>query len=156
MENKLTADKKVIVFKLKDEEYAISVEQVGGIERLHPITRIPQTADFVKGVINLRGVVTPVIDLRTRFGIEEIEHSESTRIIIVYFDGIEVGLIADQANDVIDIPQKIIEPAPEVVGAIHVDYIEGIAKLDNRLLILLDLRKVLNTEEIDGLINVGG
>ena len=156
MESKPKADKKVIVFKLNDEEYAVSVEQVGGIERLHTITRIPQTADFVKGVINLRGVVTPVIDLRTRFGIEEIEHSESTRIIIVYFDGLEVGLIVDQANDVIDIPHHIIEPAPEVVGAIHVDYIEGIAKLDNRLLILLDLQKVLSTVEIDGLINVGG
>lgn len=151
MDNIISTVQKVIVFRLKDEEYALSVDQIGGIEKLESITRVPQTADFVKGVINLRGVVTPIIDLRTRFGIEETEHTESTRIIIVYFDGIEVGLIVDAANDVIDIPLDAIEPTPEVVGAIHVDYIEGIAKLEKRLLILLDLEKVLKTEDINTL-----
>src|SRR5699024_6544791 len=97
-------DRKVIVFQLKDEEYAVSVTQVGGIERMVPITRVPQTANFVKGVINMRGVVTPIIDLRRRFGIEESEASDATRIIIVYMDDMEVGLIVDAANDVIDVP----------------------------------------------------
>lgn len=144
-------EQKVIVFRLKDEEYALSVDRVGGIEKLTSITRVPQTADFVKGVINLRGVVTPIIDLRIRFGIEEMQHTESTRIIIVYHNGAEVGLIVDAANDVIDIPIQAIEPTPEVVGAVHVDYIEGIAKLDKRLLILLDLEKVLKTGELNTL-----
>src|SRR5690625_68282 len=154
--DKQTIDRKVIVFQLNNEEYAVSVDQVGSIERIQPITRVPQTADFVKGVINSRGVVIPVIDLRIRFGLDEIEHSDSTRIIIFYLDDIEVGLIVDVANDVVDIPENIIEPPPEVVGTVHVDYIEGVAKLDDRLLILLDLQKVLTTDEIEHLKKVEG
>lgn len=148
LENKTSDNKKVIVFQLNEEEYAVSVKQVGSIERIEPITRVPQTANFVKGVINLRGVVTPIIDLRIRFDIEEAEYSELSRIIIVYLNDMEVGLIVDEANDVIDIPMSAIEPAPEVIGAIDVDYIEGVAKLKDRLLILLDLQKVLTKEEI--------
>ncbi|MUK89893.1 chemotaxis protein CheW [Ornithinibacillus sp. L9] len=156
MENETMLEQKVIVFQLKDEEFAVPVKQVGSIERLMKITRVPQTADFVKGVVNLRGVVTPIIDLRVRFGIEATDYNESTRIIIVSLDDMEVGLIVDAANDVIDIPVNVIEPAPEVVGAVDVDYIEGVAKLENRLLILLDLQKVLTTEEMKELKTVEG
>lgn len=155
-EIEVETDKKVIVFQLNDEEFAVSVDQVGSIERLQSITRVPQTAEFVKGVINLRGVVTPVIDLRSRFNIEEKEYDDSSRIIIVYIDDMEVGLIVDEANDVIDIPLKLIEPAPEVIGSVDVDYIEGIAKLDKRLLILLDLQRVLSMEEMAELKSVEG
>ncbi|MGM8364116.1 chemotaxis protein CheW [Virgibacillus sp. W0181] len=156
MDNTKGSDKKVIVFQLKDEEYAVSVEQVRAIERIVPITRVPQTAAFVKGVINLRGIVTPIIDLRVRFGIEETEYNELSRIIIVFLDDMEVGLIVDEANDVIDIPESVIESAPEVVGTVDVDYIEGVAKLENRLLIILDLQKVLSKEEIKELKAVEG
>jgi len=156
MENSSALDEKVIVFQLKDEEFAVSVQQVGGIERMLPITRVPQTAEFVKGVINLRGVVTPVIDLRKRFDIEEIPYDESTRIILVHLDDMEVGLIVDAANDVIDIPEDAIEPAPDVIGAVNVDYIDGVAKLDNRLLILLNLNCVLSNDEVDDLKSVKG
>ena len=156
MENKTSLDRKVIVFQLNNEEFAVSVQQVGAIERMLPITRVPQTASFVKGVINLRGVVTPVIDLRNRFDIEEVEYTDQTRIIIIHIDNMEVGLIVDAANDVIDIPENIIESAPEVVGTIDVDYIEGIAKMDNRLLILLDLNRVLSVEEVDEIKSVKG
>lgn len=147
-------NKKVIVFQLVDEEYAVSVEQVGSIERLEKITRVPRTAPFVKGVINLRGVVTPIIDLRNRFGMEETPHTESTRIIIIQLEEMEVGLIVDAANDVIDIPVDRIETAPEVVGSVNVDYIEGVAKLDDRLLLLLNIQKVLTTEDIEQLMQV--
>lgn len=156
MENKIDTNRKVIVFQLNNEEYAVSVKQVGSIERLQPITRVPQTADFVKGVINLRGVVTPIIDLRVRFGIEPIEFKDSTRIIIVYMNDLEVGLIVDAANDVIDIPDSSIEPAPEVVGTVDVDYIDGVAKLENRLLILLDLQKILSHDDIESVYSVEG
>lgn len=156
MDNETVVDRKVIIFQLNDEEYAVSVQQVGSIERIEPITRVPQTADFVKGVINLRGVVTPIIDLRIRFGLQETEFTESSRIIIVYLDDMEVGLIVDAANDVIDIPENAIEPAPEVIGSVDVDYIDGVAKLDNRLLILLNLQKVLTKEEITELKSVEG
>ncbi|WP_206207662.1 chemotaxis protein CheW [Virgibacillus indicus] len=156
MKQETIADSKVIVFQLKEEEYAVSVHQVGSIERIQPITRVPRTADFVKGVINLRGVVIPIIDLRLRFGIEESEFSDSTRIIIVYFDDMETGLIVDAANDVIDFPENAIEPPPAVIGTVDVDYIEGVAKLEDRLLILLDLQKVLTREEVNELKAVEG
>lgn len=144
-------DIKVIVFQLKDEEYGIPVQQVQSIERMMHITRVPKVAKFVKGVMNLRGVVTPIIDLRKRFGIEEVEYTESTRIIIVGVNDMEVGLIVDAANDVIDIPEGAIEPPPEVVGTVEVEYLNGVAKLDKRLLILLNLEKVLISEGIKDL-----
>ena len=156
MKKVTTADRKVIVFQLEDEEYAVSVHQVGSIERIQPITRVPRTADFVKGVINLRGAVTPVIDLRLRFGLQETDVNELTRIIVVYFDDMETGLIADAANDVIDIPEEAIEPPPEVVGAVDIDYIEGVAKLEDRSLILLDLENVLTRAELNELKAVEG
>lgn len=145
---------KVIVFRLKDEEYGVEVNQVKSIERLDHITRVPRTSHFVKGVINLRGVVTPIVDLRRRFGLEETAYNETTRVIIVAVGEIEVGLIVDSANDVIDIPINAIEPPPEVVGGIEAVYLRGVAKLDRRLLILLNLDKVLNTDEIKQLENI--
>ncbi|OIJ13144.1 chemotaxis protein CheW [Anaerobacillus alkalilacustris] len=147
-EESLVNEIKVIVFQLKDEEYGVEVSQVRSIERIQHITRVPRTPDFVKGVINLRGVVTPIINLRNRFDIEEIETTDSTRIIIVAVGEMEVGLIVDAANDVVDIPTNIVEPPPEVVGGIEADYLRGVAKLDKRLLILLNLDKVLNPKEI--------
>jgi purine-binding chemotaxis protein CheW len=141
-----TTDIKVIVFQLKGKEYAIPVNQVRSIEKVQHITRVPKTAPYVKGVINLRGVVTPIIDLRSRFELEECEYSESTRIIIVALNDMEVGLIVDAANDVIDIPSQNIEPQPEVVGTVEADYINGVAKIDKRLLILINLEKVLNPQ----------
>ncbi|SEB02957.1 purine-binding chemotaxis protein CheW [Thalassobacillus cyri] len=156
MSTTVEEDLKVIVFELNKEEYAVPVQQVGSIERTQAITRVPNTADFVKGVINLRGVVTPVIDLRTRFGMKESDQSENTRIIIVYMDDIKVGMIVDAANDVTDIPGAMVEPPPSVVGTVETDYIRGIAKLEDRLLILLDLHKVLHEDEIEVIKTVEG
>lgn len=141
-------ENKLIVFELENEEYAISVQSVGSIERILPITRVPGTPDFVKGVINLRGVVTPVIDLKKRLKDKAIEFTERTRIIIVNIGEITVGLIVDAANDVIDIHQDQIEPPPETVGTIAVDYINGVVKMDNRLFILLDLEKILSKNDL--------
>jgi purine-binding chemotaxis protein CheW len=139
---------KAIVFQLKDEEYGVGVHQVRSIERIQEITRVPRTPLFVKGVINLRGIVTPVIDLRSRFDLDEKEHTDETRIIIVNANDLEVGMIVDSANDVIDVPASAVEPAPKVVGGIDAEYLDGVAKLEKRLLILLNLEKVLNPEEI--------
>jgi purine-binding chemotaxis protein CheW len=147
-QKEIVGEAKVIVFRLKDEEYGVEVHQVKSIEKLEHITRVPRTPEFVKGVINLRGVVTPIIDLRKRFDLEESEYTESTRIIIVAVGELEVGLIVDAANDVIDIPVDAVEPPPEVVGGVEAAYLRGVAKLDKRLLILLNLDKVLSTEEI--------
>ncbi|EGL82502.1 CheW protein [Caldalkalibacillus thermarum TA2.A1] len=137
-------EKKVVVFRLDNEEYAIEVEQVRSIEPLQPITRVPHTPPFVKGVINLRGVVTPVIDLRRRFNLDETDDTSTTRIIIVVAGEMEAGLIVDAANDVINIPVDGIEPPPEVVGGVMADYVRGVVRLENRLLTLLNLEHVLS------------
>lgn len=147
-EANLANEVKVIVFQLKDEEYGVEVDQVRSIERMQHITRVPRTPSFVKGVVNLRGVVTPIIELRNRFGIEEIETTDSSRIIIVAVGDMEVGLIVDAANDVVDIPNNVVEPPPEVVGGVEADYLRGVAKMDKRLLILLNLDKVLNPKDL--------
>ncbi|MCA1030093.1 chemotaxis protein CheW [Bacillus timonensis] len=143
-----TLTKKIIVFQLDQEEYAIPVEHVRSIERVQHITRVPRTASFVKGVINLRGVVTPIIDLRDRFGVEQASYTDSTRMIIVVLDDMEVGIIVDAANDVIDIPVSSIEPAPDVVGSVEVEYISGVININKRLLVLLNLDKILVKESL--------
>ena len=147
MTDTIASEIKFIVFQLLNNEYAIPVHQVQGIEKVEHITRVPRTEKFVKGVINLRGVITPIIDLRSRFNLEEESYSESTRVIIVGFNDLEVGFIVDSANDVIDIPTSSIEPTPEVVGVEEAEYIKGVAKVGKRLLILIDLEMILSTEE---------
>ncbi|CAI6032196.1 MULTISPECIES: chemotaxis protein CheW [unclassified Paenibacillus] len=148
---------KVIVFKLGSEEYGIEVDKVQTIERMMPITRVPKTLSFVKGVINLRGVVIPVIDLRGRFSLAETEYTDQTRIVIVGVDDMQVGFIVDSANDVIDIKSSSIDTPPEVVGGVKARYLRGVAKLeDGRLLIMLNLNEVLNKSEIVQLESVEG
>ncbi|MUG45579.1 chemotaxis protein CheW [Paenibacillus woosongensis] len=140
---------KVIVFKLGEEEYGIEVDKVQTIERMMPITRVPKTYSFVKGVINLRGVVIPVIDLRGRFGLPETEYTDQTRIIIVAVNEMEVGFIVDSANDVMDLNSDVIDSPPDVVGGIKAKYLHGVARIsEDRLLVMLNLSEVLNRSEI--------
>src|SRR5699024_1772321 len=133
MDDATVIDNKYIVFELEEEEYAIPVELVGSIERILPITRVPGTPKFVKGVINLRGVVTPVIDLKEKFKDKQIDFDDQTRIIIVNMNEFTVGFVVDSANDVIDINKEQIEPSPETIGREVTDFIDGVVKMDNRL-----------------------
>ena len=144
----MDTEMKVIVFQLNHEEYGVDIMQVRSIEKMLPITRVPRAPGFVKGVINLRGVVTPVVDLRKRFSFSELEETEETRIIIVHVDGTEVGLIVDGASDVIDLNEEQIEPPSDLVGGVKAEYLQGVANLEDRLLIMLNLKKVLNPGEI--------
>ncbi|GAK38487.1 chemotaxis protein CheW [Paenibacillus urinalis] len=145
----MAEDIKVIVFKLGEEEYGIEVDQVQTIERMMPITRVPKTYSFVKGVVNLRGVVIPIIDLRGRFSLPETEYTDHTRIIMVTVQEMQVGFIVDSANDVLDIHSGDIENPPEVIGGVKAKYLRGVAKLgEDRLLIMLNLVEVLNKSEI--------
>ncbi|WP_040286845.1 chemotaxis protein CheW [Sporosarcina koreensis] len=141
-ENKMI---KTIVFQLLDKEYAIEVDVVQSIEKLllMTITRIPGVPSYVKGVINLRGMVTPIVDLRTRFDLPVTEYDDNTRIIIVNLENFDAGLIVDDANDVIDIPADALESQPEVVGSVESDFVAGVAKIDKRLLVMLNLDQVL-------------
>lgn len=143
------AELKTIVFSIGSEEYGIEVDHVKTIERLLPLTRVPKTPPFIKGVINLRGVVVPVIHLASRFGLPESEPTDNTRIIIVNAGDLEVGFIVDAANDVIDVNEDRLEAPPEVVGGIRAKYLRGIAKVgEDRLLVMLNLSEVLNKNEI--------
>ncbi|RAV22727.1 chemotaxis protein CheW [Paenibacillus contaminans] len=145
----MNEEMKVIVFTLGSEEYGVEVEKVKTIERMMPMTRVPKTFHFVKGVINLRGVVTPIIDLRGRFGLEETEPTDQTRIIIININDIEVGMVVDSASDVIDLESETVEDPPEIVGGVKAKYLRGVARIgDDRLLVLLNLEEVLNKSEI--------
>ena len=153
----MAEDMKVIVFKLGTEEYGIEVECVQTIERMLPVTRVPKTYSFVKGVVNLRGVVIPVIDLRGRFSLPETEYTDQTRIIIVTVSEMQVGFIVDSANDVVDLNENDIETPPEIVGGIKAKYLRGVAKQEEeRLLIMLNLHEVLNKSEIISLESMEG
>ncbi|RKP54117.1 chemotaxis protein CheW [Cohnella endophytica] len=135
---------KVIVFALENKEYGIEVERVRTIERPMPITRVPNTSDFVKGVANMRGVIVPIISLRRMFGLEDTGMTSQTRIIVVAFNGMEVGIFVDSANDVMDIdPDDIYAPA-ELVGRVESKYLRGVTNIGNgRLLVMLDVEQLL-------------
>jgi purine-binding chemotaxis protein CheW len=150
----MSEDMKVIVFQLENEEYGIPVQQVRSIEKVQHITRVPRAASFIKGVINLRGVITPIIDLRIRLGLAELSVNESTRIIIVSNKDMDVGFMVDTANDVIDLGEDTIEPAPDVVGSVQAEYIKGVAKLEKRLIVMIDLEEVLKVEIGQSFINI--
>ena len=125
--------------------------KVQEINRIADITRIPQSPDFVEGVINLRGNVIPIIDLRKRFNMPEREHDRQTRIVVGEIDGKTVGLVVDAVSEVIRLPANTIEPAPKIVSKDQADYITGIGKLDDRLLMLLDIDKILTVSDKDKL-----
>ncbi|WP_296970528.1 chemotaxis protein CheW [Tepidanaerobacter sp. EBM-38] len=143
-----------VEFKLGDEDYGIDILQVKTIERMMPITRIPKAPQFVEGVINLRGEIVPVIDLKKRFDLPLSETTDSTRIIIVSIDDITVGMIVDSATEVIQLSQDDIEPAPPITGSIDANYLDGVGKIDGRLLILLNVAKLLKPQEISQLAQI--
>ena len=134
-------EQKLIVFQLKEKEYVIPVESVTSIEKVMPITRVPLTEDFIKGVINLRGVVVPVVDLKVRLGMSEEAYTEKTRIIIVSNDNFEVGLLVDGAHDVIDVKSDMIEKT--AAANRDADFIDGVLQYNKRIMILLNVSKVL-------------
>lgn len=151
VKREIEEETKVIVFRLQDEEYGMEINQVRSIERMQQITRLPNSPSFIKGIIHLRGAVIPVIDLRTRFALESREEAEQGHmIIIVSVNKTEVGLIVDAATDVIDIPKSSIE-SPTVFAGAQSFYLQGIAKLPDRLLVLLNVDQLLNQDEVQQL-----
>jgi len=139
---------KLIVFRLKNERYGVDLQQVRSIERLQRITVVPQTPSFIKGVINLRGQITPVLDLNERLYGEQTSHTDETRILITQIENIQVGLIVDAATDVLDVNSSVVEPAQNIMQGTSNVYVKGVAKIDNELLILLDLERVMSIGEI--------
>lgn len=143
---------KYLTFTLANEEYGIGILQIKEIIGMMPITTVPRTPDFVKGVINLRGKVIPVIDLRLRFGIEATEYSDRTCIIVVEIEGETgktlIGIVVDTVSEVLNIKSNEIEETPPLGSGLNSDYIFGIAKMEGGVKILLDIDKILRSEEI--------
>ena len=143
---------KYLTFAIADEEYGIGILKIKEIIGMMPITTVPQTPDFIKGVINLRGKVIPVTDLRLRFGMEAIGYTDRTCIIVVEIDGeigtIQVGIVVDTVSEVLNVPGADIEDTPAFGTRIDTEYILGMAKMEGGIKILLDINKVLNASEI--------
>lgn len=137
----------LVSFFVGDEEFGADILMVEEIIQMRPITRVPNAPHFVEGVINLRGRVIPIIDLRKRLNVGITEHTRKTRIIVVNVEGKITGFIVDTVSQVLRIPKHTIEPAPSIVAGIDSAYITGVSKLDDRLLILLDFRKILTIRE---------
>ncbi len=137
----------LVSFRLAREEYGIEITKVQEIILLGQITRVPQTPDFIKGLINLRSTVIPVVDLRLRFGLAAEEPTDETRIMVVNVGGKTLGVVVDAVSEVLRVsPEQIVPPPPTVAGVGH-EYLTGLVKLDNRLLILLNIDKILGDDE---------
>ena len=137
----------LVSFNIGEEEFGVDILKVQEINRMVDVTRVPNTPEYVDGVINLRGKVIPIIDLRRRFGMERKEKDKNTRIIVVELNGKVLGFVVDAVSEVLRIKKSVSEAPPPIIAGIDADYITAIAKLENRLLILLDLERVLTTEE---------
>jgi Chemotaxis signal transduction protein len=145
---------KILVFKIEDEEYATQIGQVERIIECEKITRIPEAPDYLKGVVNNQGRVVPVIDLKRRFNLPPSTGDQS-KIIIARQDNGSVGLIVDNVSEVMDVDADSVSPAPDIISGIIKDYVKGIIKLEGRLIIYLNLNKILDfgeKQEIEQLI----
>lgn len=143
-----TALKKFLVFKLGNEEYGIDIQKITTIiEKDMNIARVPKTPVFLKGVINLRGEIIPIIHLRRRFGLPEIEDTEETRIIIVKLDEIAIGLIVDAVAEVVELDEESIENVTNFGGVLSAEYLFGVGKINGRIVTLLNLDKLISLSE---------
>lgn len=140
-------ERQLVVFRLHNEEFGVEITDVREIVKPRHITRLPHVADYIEGVTNLRGEVIPVICLRKRFGLEPQEETQDTRIIMLEINNGLVGFIVDAVTETLRLPEEAIEPPPSNIAGLRADYLAGVGKVDDRLLILLDVDKILSTDE---------
>jgi purine-binding chemotaxis protein CheW len=138
---------KVVSFHLGSEEYGVDIAQVQEINRMVAITHVPRAPQFMEGVINLRGQLIPIIDLRTRFGMPRAEHTKNTRIVVTEIGSKRVGMVVDSVSEVLRLDVGQIEDAPEMISGIDTEYIRGVGKIEDRLIIMLDLARVISGAE---------
>ncbi len=150
-ESEDTQKDKYLTFHLAGEDYGIEIEYVIEIIGILNITDVPDMPAFIRGVINLRGKVVPIMDVRSRFGLEDREYDDRTCIIVVNIDGTEVGLVVDEVSEVMDIPETNVEPAPKTSKNTEDSYIQGMGKVNNDVKILLDVHKLLFSGEMKAL-----
>jgi len=137
----------LVTFKLEDDEFGVDILKVQEINRMMNITKIPNAPDFIEGVINLRGKIIPIVDLRKKLGFPSKEYDKATRIIVIELEGIVLGFVVDSVSEVLRIPRNTIEPPPSIIRGIESEFIEGVGKLEDRLLILLELKKIFTSAE---------
>ena len=142
----MAADVQLVIFKLENEDYGLPISKVQEINRMVAVTKLPQTPDFMEGIINLRGRVIPVVDLRKRFGFTAEEYQDATRIMVVDISGQTLGLVVDAVNEVVKIAGDCIEPPPQSF-VMNAQFVQGIAKMADRLVILLDIDCILTSQE---------
>ena len=144
----------LVSFTVGDELFAVDILRVQEINRMMSLTKVPQSPPGVEGVINLRGRIIPVLDLRVQFGFPKSEQSEHTRIIVIEVKGSTIGFVVDSVREVMRINSNIVEPSPQMGTSIDSSYVSGVAKLDDQLLILLELENLLSTESLKSITNM--
>lgn len=150
--NNANGTTQLVSFQLGEEEYVIEITKIQEIILMGDITRIPHTPNYVKGLINLRSNVIPILALRTRFGLSESNPTDDTRIMVVNIRGKTIGLIVDAVNEVLRVSDGQLSPPPPTVAGLGRDYLTGLVKLESRLLIMLDIDKLLD-EETSGVVD---
>ena len=143
------ADRELIAFRIGEQEFCVDIMSVREIRGWTPATPLPRSPAYMKGVINLRGKVIPVVNMRTRFHLHPVEHDANTRSVVMEFNQKIVGFLVDGVSEVLRIPASTVEAAPPVVCGIGSEYIRGVGKLEDRLLILLDLDTLLSDMNAD-------
>ncbi|MBB3329727.1 purine-binding chemotaxis protein CheW [Halomonas campaniensis] len=141
-------NREFLVFSLGDEEYAIDILKVQEIRGYENVTRIANAPDFIKGVTNLRGVIVPIVDLRIKFHLERVEYGGQTVVIVVNVADRVVGIVVDGVSDVMTLTPEQIKPAPEFGVTLSSDFLSGLGSLDDRMLVLVDIDKLLTSEEM--------
>ncbi len=139
---------KYLTFPIQKEEYGIDIQYITEIVGIQGITEVPDMEPFIKGVINLRGQVIPVLDIRIKFGMEEKEYNDRTCIIVVVVEGLSVGLIVDTVSEVVDISSNQIDKTPKIASSDSAKYFKGIGKVDDRVIILFDIKRLLYRDKI--------
>lgn len=140
--------KEFLVFALGDEEYGIDILKVQEIRSYDNVTRIANAPDFIKGVTNLRGVIVPIIDLRIKFCQENVAYTESTVVVVLNLQERVVGIVVDGVSDVLSLANDQIRPAPEFSVSLSTEFLTGLGALDDRMLILVDIEKLLSSKEM--------
>ena len=142
-----TQKDKFLTFKIGKEDYAIEIKFVNEIFGIQNITKVPNVRDYIKGIINLRGMIVPVIDIRNRFKLEQVEYDDRTCIIVVNYNGLPIGLIVDEVSEVLNLAENQIAPPPQTNKGTHSRFIQGIGKDGEDVKIILNIRKLLYDED---------
>ena len=148
MTRRIATGLQFVVFRTGDEIFGVGIDAIREIVKFVEVAEVPDAPDFLEGMINLRGRIVPIIDLRKRLRLPPAEKTRSTRVLITEISGNTIGLIVDAVEEVLRIRQQDVQPPPDMISAVGIEYITGVAKVEDRLIILLDIRKILSHEEI--------